>query len=79
MNKTPDLKTKCIDSLRVISGSVTAKDKSDAAKKFNIHKNTVLGYLRGEVGDIDMGLQLIDFFNQRISKKIDKVHKILSA
>jgi hypothetical protein len=79
MKKGTDLKTKCIGSLKEISPSLTTKDKREAAEKFHVHYNTVLNYLRGEVGDIDTGLKMVEFFNKRISDRMIRVHKILAA
>jgi hypothetical protein len=79
MTQGIDLKTKCSESLKNLSGSLTVQDKKDAAKKCKVHYNTVLNYLRGDIGDVDTGLKLVEFFNKKLTERINKVHQILAA
>lgn len=79
MKRGKDLKTKCRESLKELSPNLTTLDKRDAALKFDVHYNTVLNYLRGEIGDVDTGLEMVEFFNKRISARMTRVHKILAA
>lgn len=76
---TNDLKYKCTESLKNLSICLTSKDKSEAAKKFKVHKNTIHNYLRGEIGDLDMGIKLVEFFNKKVEMRLGHVRKILSA
>lgn len=79
MKEGLDLKSKCAESLKTMSVCLTVRDKKDAAKKLRVHYNTILNYLRGDIGDVDMGLQLVAFFNVRIGERINKVHQILAT
>jgi DNA-binding XRE family transcriptional regulator len=74
-----DLYKKTQQSLKNLSPNLSAQDKVDAAKKFGVHKNTVLNYLKGEGPNVELGLKLIEYFNGVMDKKIKKVHKILAA
>jgi hypothetical protein len=79
MKQDKDLKSKCANGLKSLAPSLTAHDKQQAADKFKVHKNTVLNYLSGRVGDEDLGLKMLEFFNKRISDRVEKMHKILAA
>jgi predicted secreted protein len=79
MKQGTDIKKKCSDGLRSIAANLTTHDKRDAAIKLGVHKNTVHNYLRGEVGDVDTGLKMLEFFNKRLSNRIEKMHKIIAA
>lgn len=57
------------DALVVIAPNVTATDRSNACNELNIKKGTISKYLKGDVANIDTGLDLLAFFTNRITAR----------
>lgn len=67
--ETKELKQLCAEKLKGIAANVVSKDRKDAMVEFDVSYHTVLRYLKGEVKDLDFGVKLFEFINDRIEKR----------
>lgn len=70
---TTDLKTQCIKKLRSLDGNITGVDKTDACDELNISRPTLDKYLDGKVFNVDIAISIIEFFNGRIAKRLERL------
>lgn len=59
----------CSQKLVAISENVVSDDRKAAEKEFDVSYFTVHRYLKGQVKNIDLGVRLYEFFNERIEKR----------
>lgn len=67
------MKRKIAQKLMNIKRQVSAADRQAACKELDIHYTTVHNYLSGKVGNIDMGIRLLNFMRDRIAHKEELV------
>lgn len=72
-----EIKARCAEALAALLPELSAKDKKDAARKFRLRGSGIYNYLHGDIGDVDTGLNLVDFFADRVAQKKDRLNKIL--
>ena len=65
--------------LLAMAGDVTLDDRKAAVKKFKKSMVTVMTYLKGEVLNNDLGLDLILFFKARIEDRETKMKTYADA
>jgi hypothetical protein len=74
--KRTDLKKQIAATLKNQLPNISAQDKEDAATENVVHVNTINNYLKGDIGNVDFGLKLIEFFTERISKKFERLNQV---
>jgi hypothetical protein len=59
-----------------IAPDVTAKDRTECAKKLKISKVTICYYLAGKVSNNDKAIQVLEFFKQRIENRQQEIQQL---
>lgn len=63
------MKKQIAHKLMNIKKHVSANDRKEARTSLDIASSTVHNYLSGKVSDIDLGIELLDFFRTKIAEK----------
>lgn len=74
-----DNKEKVKEALLKISEKVLPEDRDKAKEKFNVHRETIDRYLRGESGRENFGIELLEFFTKEISDRSKKINKLTAV
>lgn len=59
-----------------LAPDVTAKDRTDCAKKLKISKQIICYYLAGKVSNNDKALQILEFLKQRIESRQNEIENL---
>lgn len=70
MNNEKLIKT-CSEKLKSIKSQVVSDDRKEACELLNVSHVTVMRYLKGEVKNIDLGVKMYEFLNNRIERRIE--------
>lgn len=71
-----ELKDMVVQKLTGLTGNITGQDKKDACTKLKVSRPTLDKYLSGEVPNVDTGLTILEFFNGKISKRMDRLKRV---
>lgn len=71
-----DQRTKIARTLLKLSKDVTAEDRRAYTKKHKKSKVVVSNFLNGKVTNNDSGLEMIDFFSERIKIREAKLNRL---
>jgi len=67
---------KIAQALIKIAPEVTAKDRTDCAKKLKLSKETICYYLGGKVSNNDKALKVLEFLKDRIKWREQEIQKL---
>lgn len=73
---TTDLKSQVIQKLKGLEGNITGLDKTQACEKLKISRPTLDKYLSGDVSNVDTGISIFEFFNGKITRRIQRLNKV---
>jgi hypothetical protein len=59
-----------------IAADITAKDRTECAKKLNISKITICYYLGGKITNNDRALKVLEFFKSRIAARQQEIDNL---
>lgn len=59
-----------------IAPEVTAKDRTECAKRLRLSKITICYYLGGKVTNNDKALQVLEFLKNRIQTRQEEISKL---
>lgn len=66
-------KTVCGKELKGLKQHLLPIDRKKAVSAFNIHYVTVSRYVNGRVGNISLGIRMLNFFLKRIRKRANEL------
>lgn len=59
-----------------IAPNITARDRTECAKKLNISKITICYYLGGKITNNDRALEVLEFFKARIENRQQEIDNL---
>jgi ActR/RegA family two-component response regulator len=73
--KITDTREQCAALLKKVTPGLNADDRRAAMSQFNLSYATIRRYLSGEVANLARGIQLLNFFRQRLQKRVKAMKK----
>lgn len=62
--------------LKAVEPNITGVDKVEACQELNISRPTLDKYLNGEAPNVDTALEILEFFDPRVSKRMERLKKV---
>lgn len=59
-----------------LAPDVTAKDRTDCAKKLKVSKQIICYYLAGKVSNNDKAIQILEFLKNRIETRQNEIEQL---
>lgn len=78
LKNTNGPKKACAAKLKKIAGQLVAEDRRLAMSTYSISYVTVGRYLQGSVGNLALGINLLNFFSQQIKSREKQLKQLLS-
>jgi hypothetical protein len=69
-------RTQIAQALVRIAPEITAKDRTECAKKLSISKITICYYLNGKVTNNDKALEVLEYLKKRVNQRQKEIHSI---
>jgi hypothetical protein len=75
--KTDHAKEKCSAGLLQIAKDVLPADRKKAMTIYNRSYITISRYLGGQVANLALGIELLNFFKNQLRKRDNKINKVV--